>query len=127
MKVFRFLLWTQSVYIFITAVWPLVHINSFMAVTGPKADVWLVKTVGALLIPVAACLFSYLFIRTDYRPAFILGSSTALAFTCVDVYYVFADVISPVYLADAVVEIFFLVVWLYLFCYQLRRPFDLTV
>lgn len=32
----------QGCYYLITLIWPLVHIKSFMAVTGYKRDVWLV-------------------------------------------------------------------------------------
>ena len=31
-----------------TGVWPIVHRRSFEAVTGPKSDYWLVRTVGGL-------------------------------------------------------------------------------
>jgi hypothetical protein len=115
MRLIRFVLWFQSIYTLITAVWPLIDIESFMAVTGPKNDIWLVKTVGALLIPVAICLLSYLFIRTDYRPAFVLGSLTAIAFICVDCYYALHDVISDIYLADAGVEFVILALWIFIF------------
>lgn len=111
--VFRMLLWTQASYTMITALWPLVDIDSFMTVTGPKEDIWLVKTVGALLVPVAASLYAHLFISADKRPAIILGSLTAGAFICVDVYYALTDVISDIYLADAAVESIFLAGWIY--------------
>ena len=120
-KVFRSLLWVQASYTMITAIWPLVDIDSFIAVTGLKRDVWLVKTVGALLIPIAACLYSFLFIKTDRKPAIILGSLTALAFVCIDFYYAaITDVIADIYLADGVVELIFLAVWIYLI--MQRRP-----
>lgn len=113
MKIFRLLISAQATYTLITAIWPLVHIESFMAVTGYKTDVWLVKTVGALLIPVAITLYTYLFLTTDQRPAIVLGGLTALAFICVDFYYTLNDVISDIYLADGVVEIVFLSAWVY--------------
>lgn len=112
-KFFRALLWAQATYTLVTALWPIVDIESFMAVTGPKRDVWLVKTVGALLIPVAVTLYSYLLIDADKRPAIILGALTAIAFTTIDLYYALSDVIPDVYLADAVVEGIFLLGWLY--------------
>lgn len=112
MALLRFVLWTQATYILITAVWPLLDIDSFMQVTGYKTDIWLVKTVGALLIPIAATLYMHLFIRTDHRPAIALGSLTAFAFIFIDLYYSFNDVISDIYLADALVEFFFLIFWL---------------
>lgn len=113
-KVFRLLLWTQGTYTLITALWPIVDIESFMAVTGPKRDVWLVKTVGALLIPVALTLYSYLRIDTDWRPAMILGATTAIAFITIDVYYTLSDVIPNIYLADAFAELIFLIGWIYI-------------
>lgn len=64
MRLLRLLIISQATYIFLTALWPLVHLESFMAVTGYKTDVWLVKTVGALLIPVAASMNTYLAART---------------------------------------------------------------
>lgn len=113
-KLFRGLLWTQATYTLITALWPLIDIQSFMAVTGPKHEVWLVKTIGALLIPVAATLYSYLFINTDRRPAMILGLLIAVTFATIDIYYVLSEVIPIVYLADAAVEVIFLTGWIYL-------------
>lgn len=114
MKVYRLTLWVQATYILITALWPLVHMESFLKVTGDKTDLWLVKTVAALLVPVAICLYTHLFIRADHRPAIVLGSLTALAFICIDFYYALTDVISNVYLADGVVEAVFLALWIYI-------------
>jgi hypothetical protein len=120
MKLFNFIVWPQSIYTLITAIWPLVHIKSFMEVTGYKTDVWLVKTVGALLIPVALCLGMHLFIKTDHRPAILLGSLTAVAFICIDFYYALNDVISDIYLADGVLQIIFLLAWAYLMVFGYR-------
>lgn len=113
-KAFRSLLIVQATYTMITAVWPLLHMESFMVVTGYKHDVWLVKTVGALLIPVAACLYSYLFVTTDRRPAIVLGAGTAVAFACIDFYYALTDVIADIYLADGFLELLFLGAWIYI-------------
>ena len=111
---FRFVLWVQGIYTLITAIWPLVHIESFMEVTGYKTDIWLVKTVGALLIPVSVCMLMHLFIRTDHRPVIALGGLTAVAFICIDFYFALNDIIPNIYMADGVVEIFFLMIWIYL-------------
>jgi hypothetical protein len=115
MKVYRCLLSVQSLYILITAVWPLIDIDSFMYVTGPKQDIWLVKTVGALLIPVGVCLGVHLLITDNYLPAFVLGSLTALAFSVIDFYYVLRGTISPIYLLDGVLEVLFLFTWIYVY------------
>src|SRR5687768_12469889 len=114
MKLFKVILLGHASYIFVTALWPLLHIQSFMQVTGPKTDIWLVKTIGALLIPVALCMISYLNSNTDKRPVYILGAGTAIVFICVDVYYSGSGVISDIYLADALLEFVFLAGWTYL-------------
>jgi hypothetical protein len=114
MKLFRLLLLVQSSYILLTAIWPIIDIKSFMAVTGYKEDIWLVKTVGALLIPVAICLGLHLFIRTDYRIALALGGLTAIAFACIDFYYALNDVIRDIYMADGVLQLIFLITWVWI-------------
>jgi hypothetical protein len=114
MKLFRYTILFQAAYTLITAVWPLIHIKSFMEVTGYKTDIWLVKTVGALLIPVSLCLLLLLFTRTDRRPAFVLGGLTAMAFACIDFYYASTDVISNIYMADGAIQLMLILVWSYL-------------
>ena len=39
----------QGIFYVATGVWPLIDIVSFQVVTGPKTDLWLVKTVGVLV------------------------------------------------------------------------------
>lgn len=39
----------QGIYYVASGLWPLLHMRSFEAVTGPKRDKWLVNTVGALI------------------------------------------------------------------------------
>jgi hypothetical protein len=56
MKLFRIVLWVQTIYYLLTAIWPLADIESFMLVTGRKTDIWLVKTVSVLLL---AVVFSF--------------------------------------------------------------------
>lgn len=45
----RVLAWVQGGFYVVTGVWPLLHLPSFLAVTGPKTDLWLVQTVGGLV------------------------------------------------------------------------------
>src|SRR3954471_23459928 len=40
----RSLTLAQGMYFAATGIWPLVHMRSFEAVTGPKVDKWLVRT-----------------------------------------------------------------------------------
>ncbi len=114
MKFFRILLGVQSIYTFITAVWSLVDIESFMLVTGYKTDIWLVKTVGAILVSISLCMATHLFIRTDHLPVVILAIFSSIGFICIDFYYALNDIISNVYLADGFAQILFLLGWFYL-------------
>ena len=111
MKFFRTLVIAHATYIMITAVWPIMDIDSFILVTGPKTDIWLVKTVGALLIPVSLSMYSYFRTTTVDRPILVLGIGTAIAFISIDVYYSTSGTISDIYLLDAAVEFLFLVGW----------------
>jgi hypothetical protein len=118
MKFLRILLLTQGIYTLLTALWPIVHIKSFMDVTGPKTDIWLVKTVGALLIPISLTMFFFVIVRMDNRPVALLAGTTSLAFIVIDLVYALQDVIPDIYLADAVVEMIFLLGWLCLISFR---------
>jgi hypothetical protein len=48
----------QGAFYVATGVWPLIDIDSFQAVTGPKADLWLVYTVGGLIAAVGAVVLT---------------------------------------------------------------------
>jgi hypothetical protein len=116
----RAVLSVQAVYYGLTGVWPLVSINSFQAVTGPKtdhlvtgreSDHWLVLTVGVLVTAIGLSLLASL---RRQRPSFetaILALSAALGLTCIDVIYVSRGVLLPIYLVDAAPEILFMLAW----------------
>jgi hypothetical protein len=42
----------QESYYLLTGIWPIIHIGSFMAVTGYKTDIWLVKMVAFLSVTI---------------------------------------------------------------------------
>jgi len=94
----------QSAYYLLTGVWPILHMPSFEAVTGPKADDWLVRTVGALVIAIGLSLGVAARRREAPVPVLVLAAASAVAFIAVDVVYVSVGRISPIYLADAVAE-----------------------
>ena len=87
-----------------TGVWPIVHLPSFEAVTGPKPEGWLVKTVGGL-IGVAGAAMTVAGLRRRVTPEIaLLGAGCAAVLAAIDVVYVSKRRISPVYLLDAVAE-----------------------
>jgi hypothetical protein len=107
------LLAVQGAYSLITALWGLVDIESFMDVTGPKTDVWLVKAVSVLIVPLALCLLSVIYINNSIVTAAILGITSAIGLGFIDFYYSLKNVISDVYLADGFMQVFFLIGWLF--------------
>ena len=112
MKLVLPLLWFQTLYYLVTAIWPLVHIESFMEVTGPKTDVWLVRTVAMLLIAISVTFLSSLFSRKFSSQTFILAIACCGVLILIDVYYTLTGVISKIYLADAGVQLLILVAWI---------------
>ena len=107
------LLWLQGVYFFITGIWPILHLRSFMWVTGPKNDIWLVKTVG-VLIKVMAITLLMASKRKEYTPAIgALAVSSAASLMLVDMYYALNDVIWDIYLLDAAAEMMLIFLWVW--------------
>jgi hypothetical protein len=101
----------QAIFYIVTGVWPFVSMRSFEAVTGPKVDRWLVKTVGAL-VAVIGCALAFGSRRQQLAPELVLvaaGSAAALA--TIDTVYVARRRISAVYLLDAAAEIALVAAW----------------
>jgi len=101
---FLLVLLPQGLYYFATGVWPLVHMDSFLAVTGPKTDLWLVRTVGVLVGVIGLVLLLAGFRRRTGAETRLLALGSALGLMAIDLIYVTLGVISPVYLLDAAAE-----------------------
>ncbi|WP_257459455.1 hypothetical protein [Archangium lipolyticum] len=93
----------QGAFYLATGVWPIVHLRSFEAVTGPKLEGWLVKTVGALIAVVGGTLLAAGLRRRVSPELKLLATGSAASLAAVDVIYS-PQRISPVYLLDAVAE-----------------------
>jgi hypothetical protein len=102
----------QGAFFVVAGLWPIVHLRSFEAVTGPKLEGWLVKTVGALIAVAGAALAV-----AGRRPAggletAVLGAGSAAALAAIDVWYAGRRRrIHPIYLADAAVELGLVSAW----------------
>jgi hypothetical protein len=93
----------QGVFYVGTGVWPIVHLRSFEAVTGPKREGWLVKTVGAIIAVIGGTLLTAGLRRRTSPELMLLAAGSAASLAAVDVIYS-PQRISPVYLLDAVAE-----------------------
>ena len=101
----------QGLYFVVSGAWALVHIESFQRVTGPKTDLWLVKTVGLLLVAIGAGLLLAVG-RQLFDPALILiAMGSAAALLSIELVHVGKRVIARIYLLDALVEAGFLIAW----------------
>lgn len=102
----------QSLYYVPFSVWGLLHIRSFMWVTGKKQDVWLVKTVCLLLISVGGVIGRAG--RKDRVTPEIagLGMSSAASLAIIDVWYVAKGRIRWVFLLDAIGNIGLIAGWI---------------
>lgn len=101
----------QGVFYVATGVWALVDLDSFMAVTGPKVDHWLVKTVGVLVTVIGAVLVATSRSRRITSEIVLLAVGSALSLAAIDVVYVWVGRISSIYLLDAAAEVGLAIAW----------------
>jgi hypothetical protein len=85
--------------------------RTFLKITGPKTDLWLVKTVGIILAVIGLVLaFASRNHEVNLSIAF-LGIGSSLGLAVVEFIFVAKRVISPVYLGDAFIELALLMWW----------------
>jgi len=100
----QLILRAQGVYYVATGLWPLVSIRSFERVTGPKTDTWLVHTVGALAAAIGTALLVAARKEESDEATLTLAVASAFAFAGIDTIYTARLRISPIYLADGLVQ-----------------------
>jgi hypothetical protein len=95
----------QGAYYLATGVWGLLHLRSFMRVTGPKTDTWLVKTVSVLVAAIGTSLVLHSRRRRTQPEMHVLALGSAAGLAGIDVYYATKGRISTVYLLDAAAQV----------------------
>ena len=92
-------------YYLATGIAPFASRRAFEAITGPKTEWWLVQTVGALVTAAGAAILSAA-VRDRVTPETVgLAAGCAASLAAIDAVHVARRRISPVYLADAAVEL----------------------
>ncbi len=99
-------LFGQGMYYFVGGIWPLLHMRSFTAVTGPKVDLWLVRAVAGLLVVIGGVLTLSALRRGETPELRLLAAGSAIVLASIDVYYSLRRRISRIYLLDAVAQVF---------------------
>ena len=118
------ILWIQGIYTLLTALWALIDIESFMVLTGPKTDVWLVKTVSIVLLAFSLGLITQIFIRSNPLLVIIPAMINSIGLAGIDFYYSSLGTISGIYRADGILEIVFAIIWLYLLIHLKKLKMD---
>lgn len=95
----------QGLFYMATGLWPIVSMSSFQRVSGPKTDLWLVKTVGILISVIGAVLVRASQRKEHAPEVSLLAIGSAVGLAGIDTIYVAKKRIWPIYLLDAVVEI----------------------
>ena len=110
-RLVRTVLLAQGAYYVATGVWPLLDRRSFEAVTGPKTDFWLVRTVGALIGVTGATMLVAAARQQPAPDTAVLAAGSAAALASVDTIYASGGRISRIYLLDAIAELAFIAGW----------------
>lgn len=95
----------------VNGLWPLVHLDSFESVFGPKTDRWLVRTVAGLLITNGIAQLTVPGTPAGIAHARRLGIGTAATLAAIDLIYAPAGRISKIYFLDALVELAWIRRW----------------
>src|SRR5690348_8611405 len=101
----------QGAYYAATGLWSILHLRSFEAVTGPKVDDWLVKTVGVLVTAIGGALARAGTARRTSPDVALLAAGSAAGLMAIDTWYALRGRISRVYLLDAVAEATLVAAW----------------
>lgn len=102
----------HGLYFCLTGLWPLIHMSSFLLVTGPKTDLWLVDTVGVLVLVIGLGLMAAGLRKQVAFPLSIIAMGSSLGLIFIDIIYVWREVILPIYLLDALVELILVTAWI---------------
>ena len=107
----RYVAYAQAAFYIVTGIWSLVGIRSFQKITGPKVDIWLVKTVGALVTVIGGALGLAGYRNRLTPEVTLLAAGSAAGLATIDIVYVAQKRIRPVYLLDAAAEAGLIALW----------------
>ena len=108
----------QGIYFFVTGIWPLVSMETFLKITGPKTDLWLVKTVGSILAVIGAVLILAQVNGEITASIVVLAMGSAFSLAVVEMVYVAKQVIPIIYLGDAFLELLLIAWWAFRFVFS---------
>lgn len=92
----------QAAYYLITGLWPLAHLKSFEALTGPKPDRFVVESTGLLFVATGATLATAAVNPAPGRPVRVLSVLTPIVSTFVTLRH--RPRVRAIYMVDAVAQ-----------------------
>jgi hypothetical protein len=95
-------------------------LDTFLKVTEPKTDLWLVQAFGVLVAVGGVVLLLAAVRRKVPLEIVTLGAGLALALAGIDIIFVLRRSIGPVYLIDALAQVGLVALW----CGAMVRPPD---
>lgn len=107
----RLLAMAHGGYWVLSGIWPVIHMPSFEAVTGPKTDKWLVKTVGSLIAVIGAGLVEGARRKRVTPELELMAIGGCLSLTAIDAVYVSKHRVSKIYLLDGVAHSAIALAW----------------
>lgn len=102
----KYTLLAQGAYYILTGLWALVDIDTFMQVTGPKTDTWLVKALAFLFCAIGLVLVLAWSEKALLLPS-MLALCTAVFMASIDFYFYMKGTIPGVYALDGILQILF--------------------
>lgn len=109
----RYVARIHGTYFLVGGAWPLISLDTFEAVTGPKHDDWLVRSVALLLVVAGIILFTQPK-RYIERSAVTLAIGTSFSLGCVAMISSAGGWISSVYFLDGTMHLLFAAAWVML-------------
>lgn len=103
----------HGVYWVAGGMWPIIHMESFLWVTGSKEELWLVRCVALLVILIGLILFIASHKKRITPEIKWLGLGSAAVVSVIDILYVIASEIPFVYLLDGITELILVSLWLW--------------
>lgn len=111
----------QGFYYLVAGLWPLFGMRIFMVLTGPKTDLWIVKTLGLLLSVIGVFLIGAGVRCKHSRELMMLAIGSVGVLAGVDISYAAKEVTSGVYLLYSFLEIVIIILLLILLNSMIAR------
>jgi hypothetical protein len=104
----------QGVYYVVSGLWPVVHASSYQHYTGGHdlTDLWLLRTLGAVLAVVGLSLLWAVRRRSVAPEAVIMAGGVAAVLAIMDMANIAVKAYPPIYCIDCLIQVGFLFGWI---------------